>query len=430
MSNMRAHLLKHHLDVVVNQRHHDPPASVPPPPVLAPSPVAGVSTAANSKNNGLFPGSRHAIPLPKSVASGVFTCKMCNTAHHSWEAFSKHFLRSHGSMPKILLKYKCVPCDVSLPSRSEYLKHCVEKHGQKRPAAAEAAEAEEGRKDAGGVGDCSLAATPVRLVFAAPASYLRQNADDSRATTTDSAPVPQAVPRQVSCTATLQLQKPHQPQPQPHFPEVSPPEHGKYQQRKEQQQQRHHHQAAPGKYCEQCNMSFKSTKSYKRHLEQRHSTTGPKHACQFCQRVFRRSDNLNAHYRTVHLGVRPNRCPRCGKGYRTKLDLQRHEQQCSKRSQPVLQQQQQQQSQQQQPQQQQQQQQQQHGTLASASTVLPQFPTTRGEKGGDVERSSSVQQEEEPAKMEVDSLLDDPMELPSLHFDSDILGLDSLLPNF
>ena len=56
--------------------------------------------------------------LPRSVASkGIFTCKICGTAHVSWDEFSRHFLLAHGSVPRILLKYKCVPCNVSFAFR-------------------------------------------------------------------------------------------------------------------------------------------------------------------------------------------------------------------------------------------------------------------------------------------------------------------------
>lgn len=58
--------------------------------------------------------------LPRSVASkGIFTCKICGTAHVSWDEFSRHFLLAHGSVPRILLKYKCVPCNVSFAFREK-----------------------------------------------------------------------------------------------------------------------------------------------------------------------------------------------------------------------------------------------------------------------------------------------------------------------
>jgi hypothetical protein len=37
--------------------------------------------------------------------NGVFTCKICQTLHWSWNAFSKHFLKVHGTIPKIVLRY-------------------------------------------------------------------------------------------------------------------------------------------------------------------------------------------------------------------------------------------------------------------------------------------------------------------------------------
>ena len=50
-----------------------------------------------------------------------------------------------------------------------------------------------------------------------------------------------------------------------------------------------------------------------------------KHICPICSRAFKRSDNLKAHARTVHYGVKANNCNACGKGYRTKNELLRHQ---------------------------------------------------------------------------------------------------------
>ncbi len=369
---------------------------------------------------------------------------MCNTAHHSWEAFSKHFLQSHGSMPKILLKYKCVPCNVSLPSRSEYLKHGMEKHNNNNKKQPETV-ARNGKEGGGaggeeGLGPRGAMAAPVRLVFAAPASYLRHKKEESKgvaalppSTSASGSNLIMPNRQQVSCTATLQLQKPQPQQPQAflrpqQLPNVSPTpaivsRSERQKQQPKQQQQQHGRGAC--KYCDQCKMSFKSGKSYKRHLDQRHSTSGPKHACQFCSRVFRRSDNLNAHCRTVHLGVRPNRCGRCGKGYRSKVELQRHEeeQRCGAPAKVET------------------------STLfggvqattatatATTTTPLPPPPTAAQSslpppEFPSIEGVGPTSLKEDEVKMEVDSLLDDDMDLPSLHFDSDILGLDSLIPNF
>ena len=40
-----------------------------------------------------------------TLSNGVFTCKICQTLHWSWNAFSKHFLKAHGTVPKIVLRY-------------------------------------------------------------------------------------------------------------------------------------------------------------------------------------------------------------------------------------------------------------------------------------------------------------------------------------
>lgn len=86
----------------------------------------------------------------------------------------------------------------------------------------------------------------------------------------------------------------------------------------------------PRKQCEICRTLFKSAKSYKRHMDQCHRSNGPKHFCKICSRAFKRSDNLAAHYRAVHYGVKPNKCADCGKGYRTKNELAKHNGTCHK----------------------------------------------------------------------------------------------------
>merc|ERR1719411_1652072 len=61
--------------------------------------------------------------VPESIAKGVFTCRICSTAHVTWREFSKHFLKHHGVEPKILLQYKCVPCDLLFQTKEVYLQH-------------------------------------------------------------------------------------------------------------------------------------------------------------------------------------------------------------------------------------------------------------------------------------------------------------------
>ena len=63
------------------------------------------------------------VIVPESVASGVFTCRICATPHVTWTEFSKHFQKVHGAVPKILLQYKCVPCDLLFQNKQVYLEH-------------------------------------------------------------------------------------------------------------------------------------------------------------------------------------------------------------------------------------------------------------------------------------------------------------------
>ena len=70
----------------------------------------------NNKNN-------NNNEVPESIAKGVFTCRICSTAHITWFEFSRHFLKHHGVEPKILLQYKCVPCDLLFQTKEVYLEH-------------------------------------------------------------------------------------------------------------------------------------------------------------------------------------------------------------------------------------------------------------------------------------------------------------------
>ena len=65
---------------------------------------------------------------------GVFTCRICATPHVTWTEFSKHFQKIHGAVPKILLQYKCVPCDLLFQNKQVYLNHnkkCHDKNPEK-----------------------------------------------------------------------------------------------------------------------------------------------------------------------------------------------------------------------------------------------------------------------------------------------------------
>ena len=153
--------------------------------------------------------------VPESIAKGVFTCRICSTAHVTWHEFSKHFLKNHGVEPKILLQYKCVPCDLLFQSKQVYLEHNTKCPKQQQ-----------------------------NNFNATNNSQISINLQNSNSVTSSDAW---------------------------HYP-----------------------------------------------------TDLKKHVCTICLRAFKRSDNLKAHARTVHYGLKANNCNSCGKGYRTKNELLKH----------------------------------------------------------------------------------------------------------
>ena len=70
-----------------------------------------------------LPKTKKDSEVPESISKGVFTCRICNTSHVTWSEFSKHFQKVHGTVPKILLQYKCVPCDLLFQTKDIYLEH-------------------------------------------------------------------------------------------------------------------------------------------------------------------------------------------------------------------------------------------------------------------------------------------------------------------
>ena len=161
--------------------------------------------------------------VPESIAKGVFTCRICSTAHITWIEFSRHFLKHHGVEPKILLQYKCVPCDLLFQTKEVYLEHI----NRKCPAAAK--------------NSTSKSFSNNRPLISSPKSQGIIKLDTSNSRGINSL-----------------------------------------------------------------------------------GYTEKKHICTICLRAFKRSDNLKAHARTVHYGLKPNNCNSCGKGYRTKNELLKH----------------------------------------------------------------------------------------------------------
>lgn len=237
--------------------------------------------------------------LPKSLAKGIFTCRMCSTAHVTWEVFSQHFLATHGSVPRVVLKYKCVPCGLSFNSRSDYLTHNSMKHSTATVGTVQ----EEANNFA-----CSTEKTTTGTVSA--------NGSNNQAKISDS-DFPNSHTLKtliISGKEAINAEKSED--------DVDC-----------QVCYRSHVKGLaciPRKQCEICRTLFKSAKSYKRHMDQCHRSNGPKHFCKICSRAFKRSDNLAAHYRAVHYGVKPNKCADCGKGYRTKNELAKHNGTCHK----------------------------------------------------------------------------------------------------
>ena len=191
----------------------------------------------NNKNN-------NNNEVPESIAKGVFTCRICSTAHITWFEFSRHFLKHHGVEPKILLQYKCVPCDLLFQTKEVYLEHI----NRKCPSAK--------NKAAQGL----------------------------------------ICPRAAAHGHNCPISSPKSP---------------------------HHHQGI----LKLDGTPRRGGANSLGYTEKKHISLGyteKKHICTICLRAFKRSDNLKAHARTVHYGLKPNNCNSCGKGYRTKNELLKH----------------------------------------------------------------------------------------------------------
>ncbi|TRY75643.1 hypothetical protein TCAL_12142 [Tigriopus californicus] len=239
--------------------------------------------------------------LPKSLAKGIFTCRMCSTAHVTWEVFAQHFLSTHGSVPRVVLKYKCVPCGLSFNSRSDYLTHNSTKHASAIGAIGRPIE--EKANDIA----CSTDSPACGIEGADryPNPDKTMDSDYSNSTNSKTLNIKKAAGAADKTDGEIDCQVCYR----SHVKGLS---------------------CVPRKQCEICRTLFKSAKSYKRHMDQCHRSNGPKHFCKICSRAFKRSDNLAAHYRAVHYGVKPNKCADCGKGYRTKNELAKHKGTCHK----------------------------------------------------------------------------------------------------
>ena len=190
--------------------------------------------------------------VPESVAKGVFTCRICSTPHVTWTEFSKHFQKVHGSVPKILIQYKCVPCDLLFQNKQVYLDHNRKSHTPKNQ-----------------VQTFPPISNESKQIYTAPKNH-EQN-------------------------KILLLSAPS-----PNF-------------------------SSNGPLVKIVTPNNTSSELSPAPLTTPTSTAEKKHICPICSRGFKRSDNLKAHARTVHYGLKANNCNACGKGYRTKNELLRHQ---------------------------------------------------------------------------------------------------------
>lgn len=68
--------------------------------------------------------------------------------------------------------------------------------------------------------------------------------------------------------------------------------------------------------CNQCEKSFRSTQSLKRHLEYHTGVIQKPFGCDLCEKVFRLKANLVEH-RRIHTGEKPHACEHCAANFRT-----------------------------------------------------------------------------------------------------------------
>ena len=74
--------------------------------------------------------------------------------------------------------------------------------------------------------------------------------------------------------------------------------------------------------CEECNQKFEYNYELQTHISIKHERK--EFECQICHRTFNDKRNLNRHFNTRHLKLKPYRCEHCGKSYGQSQDLNRH----------------------------------------------------------------------------------------------------------
>lgn len=75
--------------------------------------------------------------------------------------------------------------------------------------------------------------------------------------------------------------------------------------------------------CNQCDKSFRSTQSLKRHLEYHTGTINKPFVCDVCGKGFRLNVNLVEH-RRIHTGEKPFSCEHCTSNFRTGSSFYAH----------------------------------------------------------------------------------------------------------
>ena len=283
-----------------------------------------------------YPGSKspkEVHNVPESISKGVFTCRICSTPHVTWSEFSKHFQKFHGAVPKILLQYKCVPCDLLFQNKQVYLEHNKRSH----------------------VSSASLNKSIIKRIRVDPGVSQIKTEKRISSTKVSSSTGAVAFPSKFHHSAFIDNKVSVLKTTSPCVAGGKTQQNGSSPNTKQILQ----NLKTETLFSRNSGKSrvFLLTRAKSANLQKStvistvQATTKPsnnlpnipdsaksvpkiqnvltsiekKHICPICSRGFKRSDNLKAHARTVHYGVKANNCSACGKGYRTKNELLKHQ---------------------------------------------------------------------------------------------------------